>query len=114
MQPVQLTQNGTGFTRPVIMDYMQNPFQVSLGCIVSASGTATFNVEHTFDFSGILNNPAWNGTTGVTWFANTGITAATTNIGGNYSFPVAAIRLNSTANATTSVTLVITQASNVP
>jgi len=112
MQPVQLTQNGTGFTRPVIMDYMQNPFQVSLGCIVSSGGTATFNVEHTFDYSAVFS-PLWNGTS-ATWFANTGITAATTNVAGNYAFPVAAIRLNSTANATTSVTLVITQASEVP
>ena len=113
MQPVQLTQNGTGATRAVAMDYMQNPFQVSLGCVLNA-GTAFFSVEHTFDFTSVFNNPTWNGTT-ATWFANTGITGATTNISGNYAFPVAAIRLNIySTNATGSVTLVITQASEIP
>jgi hypothetical protein len=114
MQPRQLQQIGTGFTVPVVMDYMQNPFQVSLGCMIVA-GTATFNVEHTFDYSGILMNPTWNGTTNVTWFANTGISGAASNTAGNYAFPVAAIRLNVVStNATGSVVLVITQASEAP
>jgi len=114
MQPRQVQQNGTGFTVPVIMDYLQNPFQVSLGCDLTA-GTATFSVQHTFDYSGILGSPTWNGTTGVSWFANTGITNATTDISGNYAFPVAAIRLSiHSSNDTGSVTLVITQASEAP
>lgn len=114
MQPVTLTVNGTGFTVPIIMDYLQNPFQVSLG-VTRTGDTGTFSVQHTFDYSGILSSPTWDGTTNVTWFANSGITNATTDISGNYAFPVAAIRLNvHTANATTSVTLVITQASEAP
>ena len=114
MQPVQVSVTGTAFSPPIVMDYMQNPFNVSLGCIVSSGGTATFSVEHTFDYSGILSSPTWNGTTNVTWFGNTGITATTISCFGNYAFPVAAIRLNSTANATTTVTLVVTQASEAP
>ncbi len=37
MQPLQTTVIGTGSSVPWIMDYMQNPFQVSIGCVL---GTA--------------------------------------------------------------------------
>lgn len=113
MQPIQVTVIGTGSSTAFIMDYMQNPFQVSIGCVLGTAA-GTFNVQHTFDYSTVFS-PTWNGSTGVTWFNNSGITNATANISGNYAFPVAAIRLNiSNAVATTQVTMTITQASNAP
>lgn len=113
MQPIAVTVTGTGVSTSFIMDYMQNPFQVSLG-VVLGTAAGTFSVQHTMDYSTVFS-PTWNGSTGVTWFNNSGITNATASIGGNYAFPVAAIRLNvSAAVATTTVTLNITQASNAP
>jgi hypothetical protein len=112
MQPIAVTTIGTATSTPFIMDYMQNPFQVSVGCVLN-SGTAFFNVQHIFDYSTVFS-PTWNGTSG-TWFNNSGITGATASISGNYAFPVAAIRLQvASCSATASVTMNITQASNAP
>lgn len=113
MQPIQVTVNGTGISTAFIMDYMQNPFQVSVACVMDAAGT--YSVEHTFNYSTVFS-PTWNGSTGVTWFPNTGIVNATAGTAsGNYAFPVAAIRLNvSGAVATTVTTMFLTQASNAP
>lgn len=113
MQPLQTTVIGTGSSVPWIMDYMQNPFQVSIGCVLGTAA-GTFNVQHCFDYRTVFL-PTWDGSTGVTWFNNTGITAATASISGNYAFPVAAIRLNVvSAVATTQVQIFVTQASNAP
>lgn len=113
MQPIAVTVTGTGVSTSFIMDYMQNPFQVSLGCTLGTAA-GTFSVQHTYDYATVFS-PTWNGSTGVTWFNNTAITNATATISGNYTLPVAAIRLNvSNAVATTTVTMNIAQASNAP
>lgn len=113
MQPIAVTVTGTAVSTSFIMDYMQNPFQVSIGCTLGTAA-GTFSVQHTLDYATVFS-PTWNGSTGVTWFNNTGITNATASITGNYAFPVAAIRLNVTsALATTTVTMNIAQASNAP
>jgi hypothetical protein len=113
MQPIQVTVTGTAASTAFLMDYMQNPFQVSVACVLGTAA-GTFSVQHTFDYTTVFS-PTWNGSTGVTWFNNSGITNATATISGNYAFPVAAIRLNVTnAVATTTVAMTITQASNAP
>ena len=113
MQPIQVSVTGTGVSTSFIPDYMQNPFQISIGCVLGTAA-GSFSVQHCFDYSTVFS-PTWNGSTGVTWFNNSGITNATGSISGNYAFPVAAIRLNvSNAVATTLVTMFITQASNAP
>lgn len=113
MKAIQTTVLGTANSQAFHMDVFQNPFQVSVACVLNA-GSATWNVQHCFDLATTLL-PLWNGSTGVTWFNNSGITAATATLSGNYAFPVAAIRLNVTdANATASVTVFIDQATNAP
>lgn len=120
MMPIRITVLGTAASTPIFPDIFQNPFQIGLGVQVQSGGpnlaaVATYSVQHTFDYSTVMN-PTWGGTTGVTWYENSGITGtslATSN--GNYAFPVAAIRLNVTgAMATTAVVLNILQASNAP
>ena len=119
MQPVQVQVLGTGISTPIIMDYMQNPFQVSVAVIPTAgTGTIQATVEYTMNFSSVFFNPTWNGTT-ATWFQNSGFIGANATSGlpvsGNFAFPVAAIRLNvSSAVATTAVTMIVAQASEAP
>lgn len=98
MRPVLLVQTGTGPTTPFIPDIYQNPFNIGIG-VVQTGGVGTWAVEHCFDFTTVMS-PTWNGSTGVTWFANSGL-GGVTGIGtslvtanGNYAFAVAAIRLN--------------------
>lgn len=112
MMPIQMTVTGTAVSTAIIPDQFQNPFSVSIGCVLVNAGT--FSVQHTFDYSTVML-PSWDGSTGVTWFSNSGITNATASISGNYAFPVAAVRLNVTnAVATTTVTVFFAQATNAP
>lgn len=115
MMPVRVTVLGTAASTPIFPDIFQNPFNIGLGVQI-ASGNATYSVQHTFDYSTVMN-PTWNGTSNVTWYENSGITSTSVvTSNGNYAFPVAAIRLNVTAAAaaTTQVVLNILQASNAP
>jgi hypothetical protein len=113
MNPVKVAVTGTGVSTAFLPDYFQNPFQISIGCVLGVAA-GTFSVEHCFDYQAVYST-SWNGSTGVTWFTNSGITNATASISGNYAFPVAAIRLNVTnAVATTVVTMFLTQAQNGP
>jgi hypothetical protein len=81
------------------MDREQAPFNVGIGCVVT--GTATYNVEHTFD-------DVQNAAVTPTWFQNTALNGQTGTAQGSYSFPVAALRLNVTAGAGT-VTMTVLQ-----
>lgn len=121
MQPVVVWAIGTATSTVVIPDYMQNPFQISVGCVLGTAA-GTFSIQHSLDFPTVYA-PSFNGATALvngavqtaTWFDNSGITNATASITGNYAFPVAAIRLNiKNAVATTQVTAIITQATNAP
>lgn len=100
MRPVILTQTGVGISPVCPMDREQAPFNAGIGCVVN--GTATYNIEHTFD-------DVQNAAVTPTWFQNTGITAQTTNANGNYAFPIRAVRVNVTAGTGT-VTATILQA----
>ena len=101
MRPQIYTQTATGTSNWFPMDTRQAPFNVSVAVKIN-SGTATYNVEHTFDD---VFDPA---VTPVA-FVNSGISAATTNKDGNYIAPVRAIRLNITAGSSPNVTLTILQ-----
>lgn len=94
--------------------YARSPFNVSIGCVVNSTGTQTYNVEHCFDYLGEFssNFNGWISTaSNVTWFQNTGITAATSNANGNYAFPVTAIRLNVTGGSSIgTVRMILNQA----
>lgn len=95
MRPSSFTQSGTGTTAWFPVDYRQNPFNASFGCVIN--GTVTYTVEHTFDDifdSGVTP----------TAFPNATVAGATANANGNYAFPIRAVRLNITAG-TGSVTL---------
>lgn len=113
MKPVQVLVTGTGISTTIFPDLYQNPFNVSVACVLGTAA-GTFSVQHTFD-AATAYLPTWDGSTTVTWFTNSGITNATGTISGNYAFPVAAIRLNvSNAVATTTVAMTIIQATNAP
>lgn len=107
MFPKQITVIGTGASLGYLPDIYQNPFQIGIGVALTNTGgisTAIVSIEHCFDYSTVIQ-PTWNGSTGVTWFPNSGISATTiaTAINGNYAFGVAAIRVNVISAAATAV-----------
>jgi hypothetical protein len=108
MNPVQYSQTGTGAGRAILMDWLQNPFNVG-GNVRVTGAAADFRVQHTFDD---VLNPAVT----PTWFNNSAFAAINAaDKDWNYAFPVRAIRLNvidGTGGGT--VTISIIQASNAP
>lgn len=85
------------------MNVHTSPFNVGFGIVVS--GTITYTVQHTFDD---VWSPTFNPAT-ANWFDHPTIASQTANADGNYAFPVAAIRIKSTAGTGTA-TLTIIQA----
>lgn len=86
-------------------DTTRNPFSVSVQC--TNTSTQAFTVQHSLDFTGSSTFTS----TAATWFASSGITAATTAAFTAYTYPVTAIRLNSTGGSSTAtVTMTIVQA----
>lgn len=108
-RPVRVTVAGaTGVSPPIPLNNYSTPFSVGVGCDVSAGGSLTYSVEHTYDdvfAAGFAPASA-------TWFSNSGITAQTTDKDGTYSSPVVAVRLNVTAWTSGSVTMTVIQAGN--
>lgn len=101
MRRVVITSAGVGNSIPVPMDHRAQVFNVGIQVVVSA--TATFNVQATLD-------NIYDSTITPTWFSLSGFTAGTASAIGNLTIPVAAIRLNTSAN-TGNVTMTLLQAS---
>lgn len=91
-----------GFASINFPDVMQNPFAIGVGCVVNST-SITYSVEHSFDYTGSSAFISSN----ATWFQNSTISAASSNLTGNYAFPVSAIRPNVTAGSSTG-TLTVT------
>jgi hypothetical protein len=88
MRPQVISITGTGTTAWIPLDYKQSPFNVGLGVV--ASGTVTYDIEHTFD-------DIFDTSVTPTAFKHSTLAAQTTSKDGNYAFPVRAIRINNTA-----------------
>lgn len=100
---------GLGSSLVFFPDVMLTPFNIGVGCVVNSSNV-TYNVEHTFDYTGSSTFIS----TAATWFQNSGISAQSTNKDGNYAFPVTAIRLNVTAGSSTgTVTMTAVQSGGI-
>lgn len=107
-RPVRVTLGAVAVSAPIPLNNYSTPFNVGIGCDISAGGSLTYTVEHTFDdvFAATFN-PAT-----ATWFPTTGLSAQTTDQNGNYSAPVVACRLNVTAWTSGTVTMTVIQAGN--
>lgn len=101
MRPHTVTVTGVATSNWIPIDYKQDPMNIGIGCVI-VSGTATYTVEHTFD-------DVFDSTVTPVAFANSGITAQTTNKDGNYAYPIRAIRLNVTAGASPVVAMTLIQ-----
>lgn len=88
MQAQIVTQTGVGNSNVIVVTPYISPFNVGLGVLVT--GSATYTVQHTFD------NPLANGfnASTATWYNHAYLNAQTTNMDGNYSSPVQAVRVN--------------------
>jgi len=98
-----VTVTGPSTSSTIIpMNLNTNPFNVGFGVVIT--GTVAYQIKHTFDNPWSVASP--------TWFTHPSTTtAATGNFDGNYAFPVAAIKIETTAGTNTgNITLTVIQA----
>lgn len=106
-RPMRVTASAAGAQSPFILNQAgPSPFNVGIGCAISAGATLTYSVEYTFDD---VFAPSYDPATG-NWTALTGLTAQTATKDSNIAYPVMAIRLNVTAYTSGSVTMTAIQA----
>jgi len=88
----------------IVTDTYISPFNVGFGVVIT--GAVSYSIQHTFDNPQTVASP--------TWFFHPSTpsgTPVTANLDGNYAFPVAAIKiLTSAATNTGTVTLTVIQA----
>ena len=104
-RPIRVTVSSAAASAVIPMNTYAVPFNVGIGCDVSAGGTLTYTVQHTFDD---VQSPTFSAAT-ATWFSNSTIVAQTADKDGNYAYPVTAIRLLVTAWTSGSVTMTVIQ-----
>ncbi len=78
--------SGVGGSIPVPLDYIQNPFSVSLGVIIDPADTVDVTVQFTLDDIRESTGP-------YTWFDHPDLTNVVANGDGTYIAPVIATRL---------------------
>ena len=106
MRPIRVTVGAQAVSSVVPLDTYQNPFNVSIGVALSAGASLTYSVQHTFDD---VQAPGFDPST-ATWFTNSGLSAKTTSLDGNYTLPVTALRLNVTSYSGGTATMTVIQA----
>lgn len=105
-RPVRVTVGSVASSNVIPLNTYGDPFNVGIGCDVSAGGSLTYTVQHTFDD---VQSPTFNPAT-ATWFSNSTVVAQTTDKDGNYAYPVTAVRLTVTAWTSGTVTMTVIQA----
>jgi len=105
-RPVRVTLGAVAVSNPIPLDHYSVPFNVGIGVDISAGGSLTYTVQHTFDD---VFAKTFDAST-ATWFTTSGLGAQTTDGSGNYSAPVTACRLNVSVWASGTVTMTVIQA----
>jgi hypothetical protein len=90
----RVVQSVTGVANGATIPVSNESISFGVGFGVVVSGTITYTVQHTFDD---IYNPAVT----PTWFNHAFVNAQTSNMDGNYAFPVAAVRVIGTAGTGT-------------
>ena len=105
-RPVRVTVGSVASSNVIPLNTYGDPFNVGIGCDVSAGGSLTYTVQHTFDN---VQSETFNPAT-ATWYSNSTLVAQTTDKDGNYAFPVTGVRLTVTAWTSGTVTMTVIQA----
>lgn len=95
-----------GYTDIYVADTTISPFSVAVSAVVNSTAVV-YSVEHTLDYTGSSTFVS----TAANWFQSSGITAATTTAFTAYTYPVTAIRVQSSAGSSIgTVTVTVLQA----
>jgi len=102
MTPQVISISSLGSTAWIPVDYKQNPFNISLACVVSNTPNLTYQVEFTLD-------DVFKTTITPTAFTHSTIIGKTSNFSEIQTQPIRAIRLTTTAYVSGTVTLTALQ-----
>lgn len=102
MTPQVISLSSAGSTAWIPVDYIQNPYYISLALVFSNTPNLTCKVEYTLDnvFDTLVTPTA---------FAHTSLTNITTNTTGSITYPIRAFRLTVTAWTSGTVTVTALQ-----
>ena len=102
MTPQVISLSALGSTAWIPVDYKQNPFNLSIACVVSNTPNLTYQVEYTLDdiFDSAITPTA---------FVHNTITGKTSDFSATQTQPVRAIRLTTTAYTSGTVTMTALQ-----
>lgn len=106
-QPRYITLSSVTTSTGINLDYRQSPFNVSVAVTGSSSGTFGYTVQYSLDDPNYLT--AIGSTRSAVWFNDANLAAVSSNGTTNYMFPVAQIRLDSTAVSSAALTLCVIQ-----
>jgi hypothetical protein len=102
-RPVRVTVGSVTTSNVIPLDTYRTPFNIGIGCALSAGASLTYTVNYTYDDVQAAGfNPAT-----ATWFDHATLAAKTTSSDGNIAVPVTALRLNVTSG---SVVMTVIQA----
>lgn len=105
-RPIYITVGSATNSNVVPLDTCRTPFNIGLGCVLSAGAGLTYTVQYTYDD---VQASTYNPATG-NWFNHATLASKTTSSDGNISMPVSAIRLNVSSYTSGSVTMTVLQA----
>lgn len=105
--PHYITLSSVTTSTAVWLDYNQSPFNVSVAVTGSSSGTFGYTVQYTLDSPMYLTNIG--STRAPVWFNDANLVSLSCDFTGNYMFPVAGVRLDSTAVSSAAITMVVMQ-----
>lgn len=102
---VSASAAGNSHSSIFVPDRHISPFNIGFGGVIAT--TCKFTVQHTFQ------DPLNTSEGALTWFPHEFVVAASANIDGNYSFPVAGIRIEASAANEGGVSVTFIQAGYV-
>lgn len=111
MIPYRATLTGPSSTNGYLVyfpDIHRTPFSVAVSVTTTSSANAGFSIEHSYDYLG--QSSTWI-SSNATWYQSSGISAISSQSQTAYTYPVTAIRFNSTNTSSVPVnTVTIVQA----
>lgn len=105
-RPIYVAVSSATNSPVVPLDHYKTPFNVSIGCGLSAGASLTYTVQYTYD--NVLD-PAFN-PANATWYNHATLASKTATSDGNIAYPVTGIRLNVSVYVSGTVTMAVVQA----
>lgn len=105
-RPIRVTVGSATTSGVIALDTYRTPFNVGIGCALSAGASLTYSVQYTYDD---VQANTFSAAT-ATWYDHATLAAKTTSSDGNITVPVTAMRLNVTAWISGTVTMTVIQA----